>query len=126
MPPSLKCRRQSSDSSVTSGTPLVSFKRKSLASQPQARPRQANMVSQPQSDRRASKIQVPLSQSHEQGVGEDDYDETLDHVIMAIDINERGTVGCAYYVAGQERLLCMEDIVHGDNDTLEKGQQHEY
>jgi DNA mismatch repair protein MSH5 len=38
---------------------------------------------------------------------------------MAIDMKEHGTVGCAYYVAREERLFCMEDVVHGGTDTVE-------
>jgi DNA mismatch repair protein MSH5 len=64
---------------------------------------------------------MPLSRNDEQSaaVDEDNTDETLDNVIMAIDMKEHGTVGCAYYVAREERLFCMEDIVHGGIDAVE-------
>lgn len=39
---------------------------------------------------------------------------------MALDIKERGTVGCAYYVAREERLFCMEDLPKGGLDMVEK------
>jgi DNA mismatch repair protein MSH5 len=52
-------------------------------------------------------------------ISEDDNDEMLDNVIMAIDMKERGTVGCAYYVAREERLFCMEDVVCGGKDVVE-------
>jgi len=52
-------------------------------------------------------------------VDEDDTDEALANVIMAIDMKEHGTVGCAYYVAREERLFCMEDVVHGGTDIVE-------
>ena len=55
---------------------------------------------------------------------EDDTDEMLDNVIMAVDMKERGTVGCAYYVAREERLFCMEDMVHGGRDVVETCQWH--
>ncbi|PNS19011.1 MutS 5 [Sphaceloma murrayae] len=38
---------------------------------------------------------------------------------MAINVRERGTVGCAYYVACEERLYCMEDVEHGGTDVVE-------
>jgi DNA mismatch repair protein MSH5 len=131
MPPSFKRKRQSSAASVTSHpsraassrrrTPLVSFNLPSLVSQPQSQHRRITVASQPQLERDASSIQPPLLQNARQSaaVDEDDTDETLDNVIMAIDMKEHGTVGCAYYVAREERLFCMEDVMHGGIDTVE-------
>lgn len=34
----------------------------------------------------------------------------MDEIIMAIDMRENGTVGCAYYVAIDEALFLQEDI----------------
>lgn len=39
---------------------------------------------------------------------------------MAIDIRDNGNIGCACYVAGEERLLCMEEIAGGGSDVVEK------
>lgn len=36
--------------------------------------------------------------------------DAVNETIMAIDLRDRGTVGCAYYVAREERLYLMEDI----------------
>jgi DNA mismatch repair protein MSH5 len=131
MPPSFKRKRQSSAASVTSHpsraassrrrTPLVSFNLPSLASQPQSQHRRVTIASQPQLERDASSSQPRLLQNAQQSaaVDEDDTDEALDNVIMAIDMKEHGTVGCAYYVAREERLFCMEDVVHGGTDTVE-------
>ena len=78
-------------------------------------------ASQPLNEEVGSTSQRPLSQQDEQShvVDEDDTDEMLDNVIMAVDMKERGTVGCAYYVAREERLFCMEDMVHGGRDVVE-------
>lgn len=46
-------------------------------------------------------------------------DETLDEIVMAVDWKPRGTVGCAYYVAAQEKLYFMEDIESGGLDIIE-------
>jgi DNA mismatch repair protein MSH5 len=46
-------------------------------------------------------------------------DEALDEIVMAVDMNPRGTVGCAYYVAAQEKLYFMEDIELGGPDVIE-------
>ncbi|EMD01095.1 hypothetical protein BAUCODRAFT_62522 [Baudoinia panamericana UAMH 10762] len=50
-----------------------------------------------------------------------DFDtETLDEVVMAVDLSERGTVGCAYYVARQEKLYFMEDVQLGGPDIVDQ------
>lgn len=48
-------------------------------------------------------------------VAEDD----LCQVVMAIDIKERGTVGCSYYVAARKLLYILEDITLGGMDVVE-------
>ena len=50
---------------------------------------------------------------------EDANDDTLSEVIMAVDMTPRGTVGCCYYVAREERLYFMEDIQTGDVDIVD-------
>ncbi|EXJ68589.1 uncharacterized protein A1O5_08383 [Cladophialophora psammophila CBS 110553] len=39
---------------------------------------------------------------------------------MAVDIKEKGKIGCAYYIAGEERLLCMEEVIGGAEDVVDK------
>ncbi|KAF1364822.1 mismatch repair protein 5 [Lizonia empirigonia] len=46
-------------------------------------------------------------------------DDTLSEVIMAVDMTPRGTVGCCYYVAREEKLYFMEDIQIGDADIVD-------
>ncbi|KAF3000149.1 MutS protein msh5 [Curvularia kusanoi] len=46
-------------------------------------------------------------------------DDILSEVIMAIDMTLRGTVGCCYYVAREEKLYFMEDIQIGDVNTVD-------
>lgn len=46
-------------------------------------------------------------------------DEALDEIVMAVDMKPRGTVGCAYYIAAQEKLYFMEDIELGGPDVIE-------
>ena len=45
--------------------------------------------------------------------------ESLNEVVMAVDIRDRGTVGCSYYVAGEEKLYFMEDVKLGGPDVIE-------
>jgi DNA mismatch repair protein MSH5 len=44
----------------------------------------------------------------------EENDDTFIEVIMAVDMTPRGTVGCCYYVARDEKLYFMEDIQCGD------------
>ncbi|KAF2120478.1 muts domain V-domain-containing protein [Lophiotrema nucula] len=46
-------------------------------------------------------------------------DDALHEVIMAVDLRERGTVGCCYYVARDEKLYFMEDLKLGDPDVVD-------
>ncbi|KAJ9647903.1 chaperone ATPase hsp78 [Coniosporium tulheliwenetii] len=51
---------------------------------------------------------------------EEDADaDTLDEVVCAIDIRGRGTVGCSYYVAREEKLYFMEDVQLGGVDVVD-------
>lgn len=52
-------------------------------------------------------------------VEEEDQD-MLSEVIMAVDVAKRGTVGCAYYVAREEKLYFMEDVQHGGADVVDQ------
>jgi len=45
--------------------------------------------------------------------------DALEEVIMGINVTERGTVGCAYYVAREETLYFMEDAKLGGGDIVE-------
>jgi len=38
---------------------------------------------------------------------------------MAIEMKERGSIGCAYYVARDEKLCLMEDIKMGRLDIID-------
>ncbi|KAF5851469.1 hypothetical protein GGP41_004289 [Bipolaris sorokiniana] len=49
----------------------------------------------------------------------DENDDLLNEVVMAVDLNTRGTVGCCYYIASEERLYFMEDIQYGHVDVVD-------
>ncbi|KAJ4296681.1 hypothetical protein N0V90_006729 [Kalmusia sp. IMI 367209] len=40
-------------------------------------------------------------------------DDTLNEVVMAVDLQQKDTVGCCYYVAWSEKLYFMEDVKLG-------------
>ena len=71
-------------------------------------------------------IQTPLPITHGKSVADfitesvhnDDID-ALNEVIMAVDLRERGTVGCCYYIARDEKLCFMEDVKFGGVDVVD-------
>ena len=68
---------------------------------------------------------TPVSYSPPSGVQSpslpnDIDDELIDLVVLAIDVQSRGTLGCAYYVGAEERLCAMEDISNGPVDIIEQ------
>ncbi len=46
-------------------------------------------------------------------------DDFLDKVVMAVDMREKGTVGCCYYVAREEKLYMMDDIKYGEMEVID-------
>ncbi|KAL8902299.1 MAG: hypothetical protein Q9192_000035 [Flavoplaca navasiana] len=52
-------------------------------------------------------------------INEREEDDSLNEVVMAIDLRDRGTVGCAYYIAREEKLYMMHDISSGGIETVE-------
>jgi len=45
--------------------------------------------------------------------------DQLNEVVMAVNLTDRGTVGCAYYVARDEKLYFMEDVKLGGADIVD-------
>ncbi|OQD89689.1 hypothetical protein PENANT_c002G00866 [Penicillium antarcticum] len=50
------------------------------------------------------------------GVSDDDFD---DHVIVAVDMKDYSTVGCAYYSAEEEKMYLLGDTRSGGLETIE-------
>lgn len=52
-----------------------------------------------------------------------DEDENLiddsGEIVMAVDIKEKGTVGCCFYIAREERLGILSDIQFGGKDFID-------
>ncbi|XPS97973.1 hypothetical protein M3J09_007189 [Ascochyta lentis] len=67
---------------------------------------------------RSSSTAAPSDAQHGD-LRDDANDDTLSEVIMAADMTPRGTVGCCYYVAIEEKLCFMEDIQIGDADIID-------
>jgi DNA mismatch repair protein MSH5 len=45
--------------------------------------------------------------------------DALAEVVMAVDMRERGSVGCCYYVAKEEKLYCIEDVKFGGVEVID-------
>lgn len=50
-----------------------------------------------------------------------ELDDSLDQVIMAVDMRDKGTVGCCYYVAKEEKLYMMDDVKSGGIEVIDAG-----
>ncbi|KFY67615.1 hypothetical protein V496_01506 [Pseudogymnoascus sp. VKM F-4515 (FW-2607)] len=50
--------------------------------------------------------------------------DALNEIIMAVDMRDRGTLGCAYYVAREEKLFLMEDIKLSGLDIVDTLKLH--
>jgi hypothetical protein len=136
MPTSSKRKRQtpaatSTRSSTTSrNAPLIYSKRPSLVAQ-QGWGRQTQLAlpaSARSSQSRAQSARSPASSILPSRNGlvleEEDSNDSLGHIIVAIDIKSRAEVGCAYYIAKEERLLCMEDITGGGQEIVDSRRSH--
>ena len=55
----------------------------------------------------------------EDGIQRREDADSLNEIIMAIDMKERGTLGCAYYIAREEKLSLMEDIKIAGLDIID-------
>jgi DNA mismatch repair protein MSH5 len=51
--------------------------------------------------------------------GLDTGNDSLNEVIMAVDLRGHNTVGCCYYVARDEKIYFMEDVKLGGCDVVD-------
>ncbi|KAL8736313.1 MAG: hypothetical protein Q9166_000468 [cf. Caloplaca sp. 2 TL-2023] len=57
-------------------------------------------------------------------INEREEDDSLNEVVMAVDLRDRGTVGCAYYIAREEKLYMMQDVNSGGIEIIETLKLH--
>ena len=62
-------------------------------------------------------LHAPIIQ--EQDGDEVEEDESLAERIMAVDMRNRGNIGCCYYVAQREALYLLEDIRGAGLETID-------
>lgn len=48
----------------------------------------------------------------------------MNEIVMAVDMKERGTLGCAYYIAREEKLRLMEDVKMASLDIVDMLKLH--
>ena len=71
---------------------------------------------------RVSSISIAEPQilpENESVIAEREEDDALNEIIMALDTRDRGTVGCCYYVAREEKLFFLEDVKLGGLEVVE-------
>ncbi|KAI4125623.1 MAG: hypothetical protein LQ338_004150 [Usnochroma carphineum] len=128
-------------SSVAGSSPILRAQSKRDTLQPPARqvllrassPRESSVLSssslglQRSNRRPAGNEQISPETSYGRGadIDEREEDDSMNEVIMAVDLRGRGTVGCAYYVAREEKLYMMEDIRFGGIEVIETSNELE-
>lgn len=63
--------------------------------------------------------------SHDQHLNED-LDDSLQHIIMAVDVQQRKKLGCAYYMTKEQKLCAMEDVADATPDLLARCKPHTF
>ena len=66
-------------------------------------------------------IQSPTSDPSEAiiQIENGDDDDSLNEIVMALDVKDRGTLGCCYYLADEETLYVMQDIKSGGAEMID-------
>lgn len=72
--------------------------------------------SHPQS---ASPSQVEIRPEDDTVIQEREDTDSLNEVIMCVDMRDQGTVGCCYYVARDQRMYVMADVAYGGVEVIE-------
>jgi DNA mismatch repair protein MSH5 len=128
MAPRNKRKRQASHASSSAHTSrtLGSFNRRcdrpSVPSQPSSHSRSIdfNQPSQTANHDHLNPRDGASSQlEDDHAVDNGEVNEDLEQVVMAIDRQRKGTVGCAYYSAREEKLYCLQDLTNGTMDAIE-------
>jgi DNA mismatch repair protein MSH5 len=127
MAPGSKRKRHASHSSSDArpsqswGSHGGRFKRPSVPLHPSPQRLPVNPIrSQAVTPRHTPQAPAPSqAQAHRVADSDDEVDEDMEQVVMAIDRQQKGTIGCAYYVAREEKLYCLQDVINGSMETVE-------
>ena len=106
----------------------VSNQRSSIRNANRPSQRAASMSgpsSQPEQTRYAGHRSVSIAPSRDKRYEDDDVihgredEDSVYETVMAVDLRDRETVGCSYYVSREEKLYLMEDVKLGGLDFME-------
>ncbi|KAE8444261.1 hypothetical protein EG329_000761 [Mollisiaceae sp. DMI_Dod_QoI] len=75
------------------------------------------------SSHREENVQAEIIETEDEIQAREDSD-AMNEVILAVDMRDRGTIGCAYYVAREEKLCLMEDIKMAGLDIIDTLKLH--
>ena len=101
-------RRSSSVARSSSTHPSTGYAQKRLILVPQRQ--RGNAVTQSASEASGPLPEINVVSRQNTVDNEDEPDVPINEVVMALDMRERGTIGCCYYVAAKEALYLMADI----------------
>jgi DNA mismatch repair protein MSH5 len=102
---------RSNASRRTSGGSMATDRSRNAAPRPPQQPSRA----QPEQFVQNSESTRAPSES----VAQNERDDTLNEIIMAVDLSPGATIGCCYYVARDEKMFFMEDIQMSDVDVVD-------
>ena len=60
-----------------------------------------------------------IQQETEAEIRERETLDAMNEIVMAIDMKERGSLGCAYYIARDEKVYVMEDVKMASLELLD-------
>lgn len=63
-------------------------------------------------------LDAGISPERDAEIDEREEDDSMNEVVMAVDLRDRGTVGCTYYVAREQKLYMTEDVRVGGIEVI--------
>lgn len=114
------CRSSTAARDLASDSPTSNWQADSRSSQPQA-PERVNSPSEgaPVIHSR-QELTAPTADEAPKVISVDDInDDIRREVVMAIEMKANNSLGCAYYVMSERRLLLLEDISMATQETIE-------
>lgn len=67
----------------------------------------------------ASTPEYGLSPEEVADIDDRENADSMNEIIMAIDVTGQGNVGCSYYIAREERLLLLSDVPSGGLEVVD-------
>ncbi|KAA8567184.1 hypothetical protein EYC84_010241 [Monilinia fructicola] len=59
------------------------------------------------------------AEENDSDIQEREDSDSMNEIVMAVELKERGTIGCAYYIAREEKLCMMADISMAGLDIID-------